>query len=49
MAAILESVELDRDFQKGLARRAMLLCFIIIGEEDERLDSFRRRLATLLY
>jgi len=25
------------------------LCFIIIGEEDERLDSFRRRLATLLY
>jgi putative thioredoxin len=49
MAAILESVELDRDFQNGLARRAMLLCFIIIGEEDERLDSFRRRLATLLY
>jgi putative thioredoxin len=49
MTAILESVELDRDFQNGLARRSMLLCFIIIGEEDERLDSFRRRLATLLY
>mgnify|MGYP003663922108 CR=1 FL=1 len=49
MTSILESVELDRDFQKGLARRAMLLCFIIIGEDDERLDSFRRRLATLLY
>lgn len=49
MTSILESVELDRDFQKGLARRAMLLCFIIIGEDDELLDSFRRRLATLLY
>ncbi|MFT4512433.1 MAG: putative thioredoxin [Planctomycetota bacterium] len=49
MTSILESVELDRDFHKALARRAMLLCFIIIGEEDELLDSFRRRLATLLY
>ena len=49
MTAILESVELDRDFHNGLARRAMLLCFIIIGEVEERLDLFRRRLATLLY
>jgi len=49
MAAILESVAADRDFQQGLARRAMVLCFVVVGEEDERLDAFRRRLATLLY
>lgn len=49
MNSILESVEADRDFQQGLARRAMVLCFLIVGEEDERLDAYRRRLATLLY
>ena len=49
MQAILESVAADRDFRGGLARRAMLLCFVVVGEEDERLDEFRRRLATLLY
>lgn len=49
MASILDSVSVDRDFQQGLARRAMLLCFVVVGEEDERLDTFRRRLATLLY
>lgn len=49
MASILDSVSADRDFEQGLARRAMLLCFVVVGEEDERLDTFRRRLATLLY
>lgn len=49
MALILDSVSADRDFQQGLARRVMLLCFVVVGEEDERLDTFRRRLATLLY
>ena len=49
MATILESVTLDRDYQQGLARRAMLLCFAVIGEQDESLDLVRRRLATLLY
>ena len=49
MSSILSSVEVDRDYEEGLARRAMLLCFVVIGEEDERLDTFRRRLATLLY
>lgn len=49
MASILDSVSADRDFQQGLARRAMVLCFVVVGEEDERLDTFRRRLATLLY
>ena len=49
MSSILASVEVDRDYEEGLARRAMLLCFVVIGEENERLDTFRRRLATLLY
>ena len=49
MSEILESATLDRDFQDGLARKAMLVCFAVVGEEDERLDGYRRRLATLLY
>ncbi len=49
MASILESVAADKSFREGLARKAMLLCFAVIGEQDERLDDYRRRLATLLY
>ena len=49
MEAILLSATADREFQQGLARRAMVLCFVVVGEEDERLDDYRRRLATLLY
>jgi putative thioredoxin len=49
MAALLESVQLDRSCRGGLARKAMLLCFVVIGEDSERLDDYRRRLATLLY
>ncbi|MBX3461773.1 MAG: tetratricopeptide repeat protein [Planctomycetes bacterium] len=45
----LASVAADRGFRSGLARQAMLLCFQLVGEDDERLDGFRRRLATLLY
>ena len=49
MSAVLESATLDRDYQEGLARKAMLVCFAVVGEEDERLDDYRRRLATVLY
>ena len=49
MEAVLESATADRDFLGGLARKAMVLCFVVVGEEDERLDAYRRRLATLLY
>jgi putative thioredoxin len=49
MAAILEATAADRDFRNGLSRRAMVLCFLVVGEEDPRCDSYRRRLATLLY
>jgi putative thioredoxin len=49
MDRILESVAADKTFQGGLARKAMLLCFVLAGEGDESLDPWRRRLATLLY
>ena len=49
MEGVLASVRADKDFRGGLARRAMLLCFAVIGEESEQLDDYRRRLATLLY
>jgi putative thioredoxin len=49
MAAILEATAADRSFRSGLSRRAMVLCFLVVGEEDPRCDSYRRRLATLLY
>lgn len=49
MTAIIDSVAADKDFRGGLARKAMLLCFAVVGEDDEQLDGFRRRLATLLY
>jgi putative thioredoxin len=47
--ALLESVAADKGFRGGLARKAMLLCFVVIGEQDELLDDYRRRLARLLY
>ena len=49
MDQILASVAADRALRGGLGRKAMLLCFAAVGEEDERLDDYRRRLATLLY
>jgi putative thioredoxin len=49
MEQILEAVATDKSFGGGLPRKAMLLCFQLVGEDDERLDDYRRRLATLLY
>lgn len=49
MTALLESVQADKAFRGGLARKGMLLCFAIVGEDQEQLDDYRRRLATLLY
>ncbi|MBL8723883.1 MAG: tetratricopeptide repeat protein [Planctomycetes bacterium] len=46
---LLASVAADKTYQNSLARRAMLLCFAYLGEEDERVDEPRRRLARLLY
>lgn len=47
--ALLASVAADKGFRQGLARKAMLACFTLVGEDDEMLDDYRRRLATLLY
>lgn len=49
MEQILRAVAMDKGYANGLPRQAMLLCFLLVGEDDERLDPFRRRLATLLY
>jgi putative thioredoxin len=49
MDALLESVEADRSFADGLARKGMLLCFSLLGEEGDVCEDYRRRLATLLY
>ena len=47
--ALLQSVTLDRGFAEGLARRAMLLCFLVLGEDHDVSDDYRRRLTTMLY
>jgi thioredoxin-like negative regulator of GroEL len=49
MESILQSVAADKNLRGGLARRAMLVCFAVVGDEEEQLDGYRRRLATLLY
>lgn len=49
MEALLRSVELDKGYRDGVARKGMLLCFALLGEDNEACDGFRRRLATLLY
>lgn len=49
MEQLLESIEQDRDYQGGLARKAMLLCFSLAGEDEDVSIDYRRRMATLLY
>jgi putative thioredoxin len=49
LESLLESVTLDRTFADGLARRAMLLSFVVLGEDHDVSDEYRRRLTTLLY
>jgi thioredoxin-like negative regulator of GroEL len=49
MAKALESIEHDRAFADGLARRAMLLCFALLGEDHDLSTRYRRRMATALY
>jgi putative thioredoxin len=49
MSAIVDATAADRNFRSGLSRRALLLCFLVVGEEDPRCDTWRRRMATLLY
>jgi hypothetical protein len=44
MEQILGAVSADKSFRGGLPRLGMLLCFLIVGEQEERIDPFRRRL-----
>ncbi len=46
---MLESVGHDKAFAEGLARRAMLMVFAVLGEDHDLSDEYRRRLTTLLY
>lgn len=46
---LLQSAAADRAWADGLARRAMLLCFVLLGEDHELSDEYRRRLTTVLY
>jgi putative thioredoxin len=39
----------DRSFQDDLGRRSLLQAFKLLGESDERVGSFRRKMTTLLY
>ena len=49
MDLALQSIAVDKEFRNGLGRRAMLLFFALLGEENQACDPYRRRLATLLY
>ena len=49
MEEILESIAHDPNFAESLGRKAMLLCFSMLGEDSEVCGDYRRRLATLLY
>lgn len=39
----------DRRFENGLAQRALLQAFALLGDADERVGQARRRMAALLY
>jgi putative thioredoxin len=49
LQGILDSAAADRSYGNGLAPKAMLLCQALHGSDHELVDTYRRRLATLLY
>jgi len=49
LRGILDSVAADRGYGNGLASKAMLLCQALHGAEHDLVETYRRRLATLLY
>jgi putative thioredoxin len=46
---LLGSVQEDRGFRDGLARRAMVAIFTVLGESDPLTDEYRRLLTQALY
>ncbi|MHC4515783.1 MAG: tetratricopeptide repeat protein [Planctomycetota bacterium] len=49
LKGILDSAAADRGYGHGLASKAMLLCQALHGAEHDLVETYRRRLATLLY
>jgi putative thioredoxin len=49
LALLLESVRLDRAFDDGAARKAMLDVFALLGREDPLVDRYQRELSRLLF
>jgi putative thioredoxin len=46
---LLEIVRRDRRFEDGLGQRALLQAFALLGDDDERVAQYRRRMSALLY
>lgn len=49
LALLLESVRLDRGFDEGAARKAMLDVFALLGRENPLVDKYQRELSRLLF
>ena len=49
LQGILDSAAADRSYGDGLAPKGMLLCQALHGADNDLVDTYRRRLATLLY
>ncbi len=49
LACLLEAVRIDRDYEDGAARKAMLDLFTLLGRDDPRVDRYQRELARILY
>ena len=49
LALLLETVRLDRNFNEGAARKAMLDVFALLGRENELVDKYQRELSRLLF
>jgi putative thioredoxin len=49
MELLLSIMQRDRRFQDELGRRSLLHAFQLLGESDERVARFRRRMTALLY
>ncbi|HEU4530530.1 MAG TPA: tetratricopeptide repeat protein, partial [Steroidobacteraceae bacterium] len=49
LEGLLALMQRHRKFEEGLAQRALLQAFALLGHEDERVATYRRRMAGLLY
>ena len=49
LAILLEAVRLDRNFDDGAARKAMLDVFALLGRENPLVDKYQRELSRLLF